>query len=171
MGEVPAHADSRSIWSAEELQQLKARVRNERCAPAGQEKVETVAQSQPAGLAPAAAVHMCTDYMMGTWAAMRSLVDATGREVAEMFVELPDRKTYPDYFNFTRNPISLRMIRDRIENSLYPTCERFEQDVQTMINNCRAFNSRDLLVFQDAEMLENMFLQCKRMKRRNRGFS
>lgn len=46
----------------------------------------------------------------GRESAPADLISGTGREIAGIFEELPDRKMFPDYYQAIKRPISLEEI-------------------------------------------------------------
>jgi hypothetical protein len=51
------------------------------------------------------------------------------RNRSELFMELPKKKEYPDYFRLIEEPISIRMIRQRIGQGDYITMKAFTDDI------------------------------------------
>ena len=50
-----------------------------------------------------------------------------GIEYIEMFMELPSKKLYPDYYAVINNPMDMKTINERIKAAMYKTVEDFMQ--------------------------------------------
>ena len=79
------------------------------------------------------------------------------RDIIEPFMTVPCKKTYPDYYNFIKNPINLVMIDERINSNHYKTMKKFRSDVNLMFENCKFYNESDSLLHQDADKLQKIF--------------
>jgi len=83
--------------------------------------------------------------------------DETGRRRCELFKELPDKRDYPDYYNLIRQPISLSIIRRRINGNTYNTVAVYRADWKLMFDNARTYNQPGSWVCLDAEEMEKVF--------------
>ncbi|KAF9200282.1 hypothetical protein BGZ49_009503 [Haplosporangium sp. Z 27] len=83
--------------------------------------------------------------------------DKDGREMAELFMELPNEEEYPDYYDEITEPISIEMIEQKIEQGVYATSESFEKDVNRMFENAKLYNAEGSRVYLDAEELQHLF--------------
>ncbi|PRP77583.1 SNF2-related domain-containing protein [Planoprotostelium fungivorum] len=86
--------------------------------------------------------------------AMENITDDDGRLRCELFVWLPSREEYPQYFDIIKEPISLNMIRRKP----WPTAEAFRDALHLMFKNARTFNNARSEVFKDAVELEKCFV-------------
>jgi ATP-dependent helicase STH1/SNF2 len=86
--------------------------------------------------------------------AVTDLTDEDGRERGELFMELPDRREYRDYYAIIKRPISLEMIRKRIDGNFYNSLQGFKEDFRTIWQNARTYNEEGSLVVEDANALE-----------------
>jgi len=75
---------------------------------------------------------------------------------SEMFVDLPDRNVYPDYYSLIKNPISLNMINEKIDNDAYAEPQDFQDDFSLMFKNAKTFNPEGPF-HQYALVLESIF--------------
>ena len=73
--------------------------------------------------------------------------------MATEFLELPDRKLFPEYYQATKMPLALDTIEEKLNNHKYPTLEALEGDIKRLIQNARDFNERGSLIADDAERL------------------
>ncbi|KAG0002776.1 hypothetical protein BGZ80_005916, partial [Entomortierella chlamydospora] len=83
--------------------------------------------------------------------------DKDGREMAELFMELPDKDDYPDYYDEITAPIAIDMIEKKIERGAYTTLESFEKDMNRMFENAKQYNAEGSGVYLDAEELQHLF--------------
>lgn len=93
----------------------------------------------------------------------------TGRIAISLFMCLPSRKDFPEYFNIIDKPISMYEIRKRIESSHYTSVEPCINDFKSMFNNCRTFNEDGSMIFDDSLKLERIVLEKYNQLRPNIG--
>ena len=86
--------------------------------------------------------------------AVIDVTDEDGRDRSELFMELPDKREYRDYYAIIRRPISLEMIRKRIAGNHYTSLQGFKEDFRTIWENARTYNEEGSLVVEDANALE-----------------
>lgn len=94
----------------------------------------------------------------------------SGRIVISLFMCLPSRKDFPEYFNIIHKPISMYEIRKRIESNQYRTEEACINDFKLMFNNCKTFNEDGSIIFEDSKKLEKIVLD-KYMQLRPNGLA
>ena len=82
------------------------------------------------------------------------ITDEDGRDRSEIFMELPDKRAYRDYYAIIKRPISLEMIRKRIVGNFYTSLQEFKDDFTTVWENARTYNEEGSLVVEDANVLE-----------------
>lgn len=103
---------------------------------------------------------------------MYRLIRCSGqfREVAGIFMDLPDRKDLPDYYKVIQQPISLREIevsrvialgrkcladkQDRMMHRKYETWEEFFDEAELMCSNAFQYNEDDSEVYADATQIK-----------------
>ncbi|KAG0049947.1 hypothetical protein BGZ83_005250 [Gryganskiella cystojenkinii] len=83
--------------------------------------------------------------------------DEEGRQLAELFLELPDEDEYPDYYEEILRPIAVEDIEKKIKKDEYPTLEAFEKDMNQMFDNAKQYNVEGSDVYADAEVLQRLF--------------
>lgn len=86
--------------------------------------------------------------------AVVEVTDEDGRDRSELFMELPDKREYRDYYAIIKRPISLEMIRKRIDGNFYTSLQGFKEDFRTIWENARTYNEEGSIVFEDANVLE-----------------
>ena len=80
--------------------------------------------------------------------------DQECRPLRFIFMQLPSRKEYPDYYDIITNPIDMSMIEQKIKGGMYPNPQALLSDFELMFNNARRYNEEGSLVYNDANTLE-----------------
>ncbi|KAI8605592.1 hypothetical protein EDD21DRAFT_363239 [Dissophora ornata] len=88
---------------------------------------------------------------------LKSHEDKSGRQMAELFLELPNEEDYPDYYEEIAKPIAVDIIEQKIESGAYATLESFERDINLMFENAKHYNAEGSDVYLDAEELQQLF--------------
>jgi ATP-dependent helicase STH1/SNF2 len=78
------------------------------------------------------------------------------RRRSGIFLELPDRTDYADYYETIKEPISLDIILQRINSPFYSTWQECAQDFYLMFKNAMTYNEEGSLVYQDAIALQEI---------------
>lgn len=78
----------------------------------------------------------------------------SGRNIAQLFMEKPPKKLYPDYYDVIQNPIDMVTIENNIRQDKYNTLEELIADFRLMFSNCRQYNEEGSPIFEDANILE-----------------
>ena len=73
-----------------------------------------------------------------------------GRKRAEIFIDLPDRKLYPDYYVLIKDPISINLMRQKVRAAEYLGAEDFQRDWALLASNAQTYNAPDSIVSVDA---------------------
>lgn len=100
-----------------------------------------------------------TAEMIAAWEVMRWHTDPGGRQRADMFLHLPERQMYPEYYAMITHPTALMPVKASVLKGVYTTWAQFHTDVVRIFSNARQFNDPGLLVYTDANALEQVFLQ------------
>lgn len=79
--------------------------------------------------------------------------------VAEVFVRLPSKKLYPDYYQVIKHPVSINQVKKQIEREEFDTFEAFVEELRVMIDNARTYNEEGLWVYEDANVIEEFLNQ------------
>jgi len=93
--------------------------------------------------------------------ALSNLKDKSGRKIAELFIELPSKEIYSDYYNIIKNPISISIINNKIKRGEYPTLDNLHDDLKLMQNNANTYNKKNSIVCKDAALLMKTFEKMK----------
>nr|CCA19972.1 PREDICTED: similar to SWI/SNFrelated matrixassociated actindependent regulator of chromatin a2 isoform b isoform 10 putative [Albugo laibachii Nc14] len=78
------------------------------------------------------------------------LADARGHPRSALFMAKPSPIEYPDYYQIIKYPMSLGMIKERIDGHLYSDHAMFADDFRVMIENAQVYNPPKSLVVEDA---------------------
>lgn len=78
------------------------------------------------------------------------------RKRCELFMDLVDKRDYPDYYTLIKNPISMNMIKKRIHSFYYENIQEFKNDFSVMFENARIFNEEGSAVYEDANEMEKI---------------
>ncbi|KAL9068473.1 MAG: hypothetical protein Q9157_006498 [Trypethelium eluteriae] len=82
--------------------------------------------------------------------------DLPNRGIIDPFLELPPKNDYPDYYMIIKNPICMAQITRKINRKEYQNLKQFRQDVGLLCNNCRTYNEDGSILYQDANLIENV---------------
>ncbi|KAJ2787761.1 ATP-dependent DNA helicase Snf21 [Coemansia interrupta] len=85
------------------------------------------------------------------FAAVEACVDPEyGHRRCDLFLELPSRRDYPDYYVIIRQPIAMKNIRRNVKGHKYANVADFHRDWKLMFNNARTYNEEGSMVYNDA---------------------
>ncbi|KAK9688607.1 ATP-dependent DNA helicase Snf21, partial [Basidiobolus ranarum] len=79
------------------------------------------------------------------------------RQRCLLFLELPSKKIYPQYYIMIQQPIAMNIIKKRMRTSFYKTILQFRDDFHLMFNNARYFNEEGSWVYVDANKMQEAF--------------
>ncbi|KAF9978200.1 hypothetical protein BGZ73_003381 [Actinomortierella ambigua] len=82
---------------------------------------------------------------------------ASGRVLAEMFLALPSKEEYPEYYEIIKAPMSLNLVQGRIKSGHYKALEEFDREFQLVFENALIFNEDTSRVNKDARVLLKLF--------------
>lgn len=86
--------------------------------------------------------------------AVLKMKDGNGRMVCELFLKVPPRQKYPEYYKLIKEPIDLKMIYSRLKNNMYSSLDDIEKDLQLLVKNAHAFNEPGSQVYKDATAIK-----------------
>ncbi|KAL0860990.1 hypothetical protein ABMA27_009518 [Loxostege sticticalis] len=104
---------------------------------------------------------------------LRTLYDAirdyrdpkANRQLALIFMKLPNKIEYPDYYELIKNPIDMEKIAHKLKNNGYNSVNELASDFILMFDNACKYNEPDSQIYKDALILQRMCLQTKQMLR------
>jgi hypothetical protein len=76
------------------------------------------------------------------------------RSRSELFMDLVSKRDYPLYYTMIKTPISMNMIKKRLNSTYYRTIAHFRDDFHLMFNNARTFNEEGSFVYEDANEMQ-----------------
>ena len=88
--------------------------------------------------------------------------DAKGRQLSLIFLKLPSKHEYPDYYDIIKRPIDLEKISSKIRNALYETLEDAVADFTLVFDNAAKYNEPDSQIYKDAQTLARLAHQTVR---------
>ncbi|KAG4304595.1 hypothetical protein PORY_001988 [Pneumocystis oryctolagi] len=88
-------------------------------------------------------------------AVVSSVDPETNHSRAELFLELPNKRIYPDYYILIKNPIALNKIKKRLDGFYYNSLDEFKADFHQMFENARTYNEEGSMIYEDANALED----------------
>ncbi|CAO3608853.1 unnamed protein product [Cunninghamella blakesleeana] len=80
----------------------------------------------------------------------------TYRDLSDLFMTLVSKKEYPTYYTMIKNPISMEIIKKRINSPYYRNVQQFKDDFHLMFDNARIFNEEGSIVYEDANALQSI---------------
>ena len=87
--------------------------------------------------------------------------DLKGRQLATIFLKLPSKMEYPDYYEVIKKPIDLDKIGQKVKASHYENLEELLADIARMCDNACRYNEPDSQIYKDALTLHQVALQTK----------
>ena len=76
------------------------------------------------------------------------------RSRSELFMDVVSKRDYPLYYTMIKTPISMNMIKKRLNSTYYRTIAHFRDDFHLMFNNARIFNEEGSFVYEDANEMQ-----------------
>nr|XP_020657222.1 probable global transcription activator SNF2L2 isoform X4 [Pogona vitticeps] len=87
--------------------------------------------------------------------------DSSGRQLSEVFIQLPSRKEYPEYYELIRKPVDFKKIKERIRNHKYRSLGDLEKDVMLLCHNAQTFNLEGSQIYEDSIVLQSVFKSAR----------
>ncbi|XP_031161055.1 probable global transcription activator SNF2L2 isoform X1 [Sander lucioperca] len=87
--------------------------------------------------------------------------DGSGRQLSEVFVQLPSRKELPEYYELIRKPVDFKKIKDRVRNHKYRSVVDLERDVMLLCHNAQTFNLEGSQIYEDSIVLQSVFKSAR----------
>ncbi|XP_061606190.1 SWI/SNF related, matrix associated, actin dependent regulator of chromatin, subfamily a, member 4a isoform X3 [Phyllopteryx taeniolatus] len=152
----------------------RKRDRDHDCGPAtpssssgrGRDKDEEVKKAKKRGRPPAEKLSpnpaSLTKKMKKTVDAVIKYKDGSnGRQLSEVFIQLPSRKELPEYYELIRKPVDFRKIKERIRSHKYRSLNDLEKDVMLLCQNAQTFNLEGSLIYEDSIVLQSVFTSVR----------
>ncbi|XP_049907765.1 probable global transcription activator SNF2L2 [Epinephelus moara] len=87
--------------------------------------------------------------------------DGSGRQLSEVFVQLPSRKELPEYYELIRKPVDFKKIKDRVRSHKYRGVGDLERDVMLLCHNAQTFNLEGSQIYEDSIVLQSVFKSAR----------
>ncbi|MEQ2232328.1 hypothetical protein ILYODFUR_010036 [Ilyodon furcidens] len=94
-------------------------------------------------------------------AADSSSLTRSGRQLSEVFVQLPSRKELPEYYELIRKPVDFKKIKERVRNHKYRSLGDLEKDVMLLCQNAQTFNLEGSQIYEDSIVLQSVFKSAR----------
>ncbi|KAG9290591.1 hypothetical protein G9A89_020961 [Geosiphon pyriformis] len=107
--------------------------------------------------------------MKDLWQLLVDHRDSSGRLYSELFMDLPSKEQYPEYYQAIENPISFNIILRKITKG-YTSIHDFDRDFQFIFENAMYFNEDGSRIFKDARLLQKLYNNNKRSLFKACGF-
>ncbi|EPY49397.1 RSC complex subunit Rsc4 [Schizosaccharomyces cryophilus OY26] len=88
--------------------------------------------------------------------ALKNAKDSTGRYLADMFIDLPSKRLYPDYYEIIKTPMTIKMMEKRLKKNEYNSVKDFESDLEQMYANAQTYNEAGSFVYEDSVALSKI---------------
>lgn len=92
---------------------------------------------------------------------IKDFKDPKGRLLSIIFMKLPSKNEYPDYYEVIKKPINLDVISQKLKNNLYENLDDLAADFVLMFDNACKYNEPDSQIYKDALTLQRLTLQTK----------
>ncbi|XP_058823523.1 protein polybromo-1 isoform X2 [Topomyia yanbarensis] len=87
------------------------------------------------------------------------------RQLSFIFVKLPSKNEYPDYYDIIKNPIDIDKIELKLRKQSYESVEEMATDFMLMFENACKYNEPDSQIYKDALCLQQLVIQTKQALR------
>ncbi|XP_041420061.1 probable global transcription activator SNF2L2 isoform X6 [Xenopus laevis] len=87
--------------------------------------------------------------------------DGNGRQLSEVFIQLPSRKELPEYYELIRKPVDFKKIKERIRNHKYRSISDLEKDIMLLCHNAQTFNLEGSQIYEDSIVLQSVFRSAR----------
>lgn len=77
-----------------------------------------------------------------------------GHGVADIFMKLPSKRLYPDYYKLIKKPTAVNQIRKQLSQERFDTLDLFLDAVRLMCANAKTYNEEGSWVYEDAQTIE-----------------
>ena len=82
--------------------------------------------------------------------------DEDGRYLCDIYLELPSREDYPDYYQMISKPLSLNQVAERIDSRQYTSLADLISDYDQIWMNAMTYNVEGSMVYEDALLLKQL---------------
>ena len=89
---------------------------------------------------------------------LKKATDKDGRVMSEIFMDLPSKDYYPDYYVAIKKPISINIIEQKAEKQGYSDFDALSADLFLMFDNAMTYNVEGSQVYDDACALKKILI-------------
>ncbi|GAB0097679.1 polybromo [Sergentomyia squamirostris] len=89
------------------------------------------------------------------------------RLLSAVFMKLPSKSDYPDYYDIIKNPIDMEKIANKMKHQVYDSVDEMGADFLLMFENACKYNEPDSQIYKDALTLQQICLQTKQCLNRD----
>uniref|UniRef100_A0A182PR37 Polybromo-1 n=1 Tax=Anopheles epiroticus TaxID=199890 RepID=A0A182PR37_9DIPT len=83
------------------------------------------------------------------------------RQLSYIFMKLPSKSEYPDYYDIIKDPIDIEKIEKKLRQQLYESVDEMATDFMLMFENACKYNEPDSQIYKDALCLQQLLIQTK----------
>lgn len=98
-------------------------------------------------------------HIKGLYSAVRDFRDSEGRQLSEVFLKLPSKALYPDYYEVIKQPIDLDKVLQKWKSGTYLSLDDMMADLTLMFQNACRYNEPDSQIYRDALTLQRHALE------------
>uniref|UniRef100_T1J6Q3 Polybromo-1 n=1 Tax=Strigamia maritima TaxID=126957 RepID=T1J6Q3_STRMM len=92
---------------------------------------------------------------------IKDYTDNRNRKCSLIFMKLPSKTDYPDYYEVIKKPIDMQKIQSKLQTNQYESLEELVSDFVLMFDNACKYNEPDSQIYKDALTLQRIALQTK----------
>ncbi|KAM9916900.1 hypothetical protein OXX59_009705, partial [Metschnikowia pulcherrima] len=81
--------------------------------------------------------------------------ESDGHSIADVFLKLPSKKLYADYYLVIKKPVALNQIRKQLKKEKFETFDDFLNQLKLMCTNAKTYNEEGSWIYEDAQTIEN----------------
>ncbi|XP_055373679.1 protein polybromo-1 [Condylostylus longicornis] len=87
------------------------------------------------------------------------------RQLSVIFMKLPSKNDYPDYYDIIKNPVDMEKIAQKLRQQSYENVDDLAADFMLMFENACKYNEPDSQIYKDALILQQITIQTKQSLR------
>ena len=99
--------------------------------------------------------------MMRVWQEVVYFEDDEGRQLSDIFMELPSKRELPDYYQIISQPIDLKRVKNKVLKGAYREWDEFDSGMKIMFHNARQYNMETSRIYEDSKILEDVFQKAR----------
>ncbi|CAO3673709.1 unnamed protein product [Rhizopus stolonifer] len=87
-------------------------------------------------------------------------------DITAIFMKLPSKKEYPDYYQIIRQPIALETIKTKVDKRTYQHVSQMKADLDLMVSNTKRYNMKGSQIYEDAVKIQKFVKGWQGVKER-----